>query len=105
MGIIMDEEIAKRTPCTCFKIGPTEAPKDLLCFSPGVIGTLTNEQDVTYCSDKLIKTDTKIAERVQRFREASEICEVETAKYPKGEKLVPRLQCMSRELHKRGIEV
>jgi len=108
MGIVVDEEVAKRTPCTCYKIGPTNEPKDLLCFSPGVIGTLTDAQDVAYCTERHIKpAKDGIPTRVEKFREASDVCvrEVEALGLPKGERLKARLECMGRELKKRGIEV
>lgn len=105
MGIIVDEEIAKRSPCTCHKIGPTDNPEDLICFSPGIIGALTNVQDREYCPSKLIVKEDRIRERVEKFRAASETCEIETEKYPKGQRLLPRIQCMSRELKKRSIEI
>lgn len=104
MGIVVDEELAKKTPCTCFKIGSTNEPKDLLCFSGGVIGTMTDAQDVKFCTERIIKpAEDGIRARVEKFREASEICVKEAEKYPKGERLLPRLACMGRELRKRGL--
>lgn len=101
MAIIVDEEIAKRSPCTCHKIGPTDNPEDLICFTSGAIGALTNVQDREYCSSKLIIKEDRIRERVERFRRASQVCKIKTAKYPKGERLIPRIKCMKRELKKR----
>jgi len=104
MGIVIDEELARRTPCTCFKIGETEEPKDVLCFSHGIIGTLTNEQDVKFCTQRIIKpSEDGIRKRVELFREASDICVLEAMGLPKGERLEPRLECMGRELRKRGL--
>jgi len=37
---------------------------------------------------------------VARFRRASEVCKAEVAKYPKGKRIIPRIQCMKRELKK-----
>lgn len=105
MGIVIEEAIAKATPCTCFQIGPTTEPKDILCFSPGIVGTLTNAQDITYCTERIIKpSEDGIRKRVELFREASDVCVAEGEKYPKGERLKPRLECMSIELKKRGLE-
>lgn len=101
MGIIIDEELAKISGCTCHAIGPTNKPKDLMCFSPGVVGTLTNDQDIEFCKiGRLIIRDDKIKERVEIFKKASEICNQEVRKYPKGERLIPRIECMKRELRK-----
>ena len=57
-----------------------------------------------YCTERIIKpAEDGIAERVKKFREASEICKKETEGYPKWTKLMKRLECMSRELRKRGL--
>lgn len=105
MGLVVDELLARRSICTCHAIGETDRPEDLICFTAGVIGTLNNRQDVEFCRNKVIIRDNGIRERVERFRDASEICEIETERFPKGEKLIPRLRCMARELRKRGIEI
>lgn len=102
MGLVVDEKLAEISGCVCHAIGPTDEPKDLMCFSPGVIGTLTDRQDIEFCkAGKLIIRDDKIKDRVERFRRASQVCKIETVKYPKGERLIPRIECMRKELKKR----
>lgn len=105
MAIIIDEELVKKGICTCHQINKTEEPEDLICFSQGAIGALSKKQIRELCKTKTIQKEDAIRERVQKFREASDVCEIETEKYPKGEKLIPRLRCMSVELKKRGIEI
>lgn len=104
MGIIIDTELAGKSTCTCHAIGPTDEPEDIICFSPGIIGTLSNKQDREFCKTKIIIRDNGIKKRVEKFRDASDVCEKEIKTIPKGERLLPRLECMSRELSKRGIK-
>ena len=99
MGLVINEELAKRSGCTCHSIGPTDTPKDLMCFSPGVVGTLTDEQDVQFCvAGRIIIRGDAIRRRVEKFRAASKKCSLEVEKYPKGERIIPRIKCMKREL-------
>lgn len=99
MGLVVDEELARRTGCTCHAIGPTYTPKDLMCFSPGVIGTLTDEQDVEFCRvGRIIMREDGIKRRIEKFKTASKKCSLDVKKYPKGERIIPRIQCMKKEL-------
>lgn len=105
MGRVIDEEVAKRSICTCHAIGPESAPEsELFCFTGGVIGALTKPQIQQFCTNKVVQKEDRLRERILKFREASKICKEEVdKKYPKGQRLEPRLECMSRELHKRRI--
>jgi len=98
-GIVVDADVAARTHCTCYKIDDTE-----MCFSKGIIGTLSKPQIEAYCPTKVYK-EQGITKRVKSFKEAVDVCKAEIAKYPKGERLEPYLTCMSWELAKRGIEI
>lgn len=100
-GLVVNEARAKGSPCKCLEDKP---PK--LCFVPGVIGTLTGAQALELCAGKpvTILSDGR-KERFEKFREAARVCNVEVASLPKGERLRPRLQCLSRELKKKGVEV
>lgn len=106
MGLVIDKEVAKASVCTCHAIGPEHDPEsELFCFTTGVIGALTKPQIHDYCTKKVVVKEDGIRKRVLSFREASTICKKEVeAKYPKGQRLEPRLECMSRELAKRGIK-
>jgi len=71
MGVVTDREKAIRSKCTCYQIGPTRQPEDLLCFSPGIVGTLNNDQDVLFCKNKEVKTPTPaMKERLDKFQAA-----------------------------------
>ncbi|MDI6860304.1 MAG: hypothetical protein QMC85_07400 [Methanocellales archaeon] len=98
-GIVVDADVAARTPCTVYKVDDTE-----MAFSPGIIGTLSKAQIEAYCPTKIYKEE-GIAHRVKKFKEAVEVCKEEIKEYPKGERLRPWLECMGREARKRGIEL
>lgn len=98
-GLVVNEATAKVSPCTCYRVDETE-----MCFSKGVIGTLTKEQIGLYCPQKFYKTQ-GLVKRVKGFKEGAAVCKVETKKYPKGERLKPWLECMGREAGKRSIEL
>jgi hypothetical protein len=100
-AIIVDEATAKASPCRCF----TYKGKDY-CFTKGAIGMLSAEQAETYCqAGKTYEVRPGIKERFQRFAEAAEEAHKKIEKIPKGERLVPWLQEMGKELKERGIEV
>jgi hypothetical protein len=96
-GIVVDEALAKATPCRCYDIDGK-----LMCFSKGIIGTLDQAQIDLYCKEKQIVKE-GIAKRVAKFREAAEVCKARIKDIPKGERLKPWLECMSKELRARGI--
>ncbi|MEM2905021.1 MAG: hypothetical protein QW587_04700 [Candidatus Bathyarchaeia archaeon] len=99
-GIVVDADLAARTGCRCYKVDET-----LLCFSKGIIGTLSKPQVEAYCPTKEILTEGGMVERVKRFREAAAAARQRIAGIPKGERLEPWLKAMGEELAKRGIEV
>jgi len=98
-GIVVNPEVAKATPCRCYKIDETE-----MCFSKGIIGTLSKAQKEAYCPSKIMLTE-GIARRVKLFKEAAAEAHKKIEKLPKGEKLEPWLAAMGEELRKRGIVV
>lgn len=100
MGIIIDEELAKKSICNCHQIDSTERPEDLMCWQAGVVGVLSKTQIVELCKEKTVQTGNGVRKRVQRFRTASEKCKLEVSKLPEGERLVPRIECMRKELKK-----
>lgn len=98
MGIVIQEEVAKTTPCKCFQLKGDE----LLCFSQGVVGGLTDEQENTLCTKKQVNPPTKgQKERIAKFTEA-----VHAAKERyKGEGIQQWLGLVGEETKKRGIEL
>ncbi len=99
-GLVVNTDIAARTPCKCYKIDET-----LMCFSRGIIGTLSKPQVEAYCPTKKILTEGGLVERVKRFKEAAREAKKKIAKIPRGERLEPWLTEMGKALRKRGIEV
>ena len=103
-GIVVNEARAKASPCKCVEYKPGKK----LCWSPGIIGALTDEQETLYCpiTEKVERPGT--VSRMAKWQEAVDTCKVEIASIPeeKGEERVTTwLSCMSRELTARGIEV
>jgi len=99
-GIVVDPEQAKRTSCTCFRID-----SKFMCFSKGIIGTLSQEQTKEYCPTIIEKESPAIRQRIQKFREAAGEAHKKIEKLPKGERLETWLKSMGEELRKRGIEI
>lgn len=102
MGIVINEELARKTPCTCYQIGKTKEPRDLLCWSSGIIGSLSDADEVLFCPTKVIKPATReLKDRLDRFtsavRKASE-------RY-KGEGITRWLQLVSEEMRKVGLDI
>jgi len=84
-------------PCICYRLDGGE-----VCYSKGAIGTLSKEQVEKYCIFKHYVESERLKRRVKEWKKAAEKCKVEVKKYPKGERLLPFLECMSREA-KEGI--
>ena len=99
-GIVINEERAKATPCKCF----TYKGKDY-CYSPGIIGMLEAGQVPTYCPTKEYEVRPGIKQRFEEFAEAAEAAHEKIEEIPKGERLIPWLTEMGKELKAKGIEV
>ena len=97
-GIVVDADLAARTPCLCHRIDGE------LCHSPGIIGMLSKAQVEAYCPTKTYSED-GLRRRVEKFRGAAGVCKLEIERHPKGERLEPWLRCMGRELKVRGVEL
>lgn len=99
-GLVVNADVAARTGCRCYKIDDT-----LMCFSKGIIGTLSKPQVEAYCPTKEVVEEGGLVERVRQFKEAAAEAKREIADVPKGERLEPWLTAMGRALAKRGIEI
>jgi len=95
-GIMVDPDIAARTPCKCY---------DNICFSRGIIGALSEAQREAYCPTTEHVTSPGMTRRLKNWQEAVGVCKGEIEKYEKGERLIPYIECIGRELPKRGIEI
>ena len=99
-GIVINEERAKATACKCF----TYKGKDY-CYSPGIIGMLEAEQVPNYCPTKEYEVRPGIKQRFEEFADAAEAAHKKIEKIPKGERLIPWLTEMGKELRTRSVEV
>ncbi|KXB08777.1 hypothetical protein AKJ59_00445 [candidate division MSBL1 archaeon SCGC-AAA385M02] len=99
-GIVTDSDVAKATSCTCYDVGEEEK----MCFSKGIIGTLSDPQEQAYCPAVEMKQQ-GLTRRVKEFREAAREAHKKIEDIPRGERLDPWLEAMSESLSKRGIEV
>ena len=100
-AIIVNEALARSTPCKCYPIGDGKK----LCFSKGAIGALDQSQRKIYCTEEIDVKDGGITHRIEQFREAAKVCKTRIEGLPKGERLHPWLECMGEELAKRGIKI
>lgn len=99
-GIVVDEVLAKATPCRCIECRPGKK----LCFSKGIVGALSDEQEKLYCPTEEKLESPGLGKRLESWMGSVDICKGEIAKVPPGERLKPWLSCMSRELKARGVE-
>lgn len=95
-GIVVDEGIARATPCECLELDGAED-----CYSKGVIGGLDAGQKALFCNPRVAREASPAQrERVEMFRS----CGQAVKSLPKGERLEPFFSCIDREQRARGIE-
>ncbi len=99
-GIVVDEAAAKTSRCSCIEYRPGKK----LCFSKGIVGALSDEQEEIYCPTIEPIESPGLEKRLKDWMESVETCKAEIAEIPKGERLEPWLSCMSRQLKAAGIE-
>lgn len=93
-GIVVNEAVAKASPCRCFEYEPGKK----LCFSKGIVGALSDDQEKVYCPTVEKLESPGLERRLKSWMGAKTICKAEIETIPKGERLEPWLSCMSREL-------
>jgi hypothetical protein len=77
MGIVADDSVAKNSPCKCFIFGDPDKPEDRLCFSKGVVGALSDSQELDLCTEiQTLETSEKFAQRINRFETLGDILDV-----------------------------
>lgn len=54
MGFVVEPKEARTEPCKCYKYDT-----ELLCFSDGIMGALSDAQEKKYCKEKMIRKTTK----------------------------------------------
>ncbi len=83
MGRIINYERARRSKCTCYQVGETTNPGDLMCYCDGVIGTLNDLQDRLLCPERTVKPETT---EMKRHHEAfAESVHAAQERYQAGE--------------------
>jgi hypothetical protein len=101
-GIVVDEAKARATPCKYVEY----APGKRLSWSPGIVGALSDEQERQYCSEWIEVKRPAVVARMRGWQDAVNVCKAEIANVVGGhERVEAWLNCMSRELKRRGIEV
>jgi len=110
-GVVINEELAKRSPCECYII-ELDGKKTDICFSKGIIGQLTEEQEQKYCPIRVditeeyaknnpvyLKAYEDLKKRLKEFIEASEECKRLARNIKDGfERLKFRIKCMKERL-------
>ncbi|MBA7558031.1 hypothetical protein ES705_50820 [subsurface metagenome] len=99
-GIVVNEATAMASACRCVEYRPGKQ----LCFSKGIVGALSDEQETIYCPVIEKLESPALEKRLKDWMESVDICKAEIAPIPKGERLEPWLGCMSRELRAHSIE-
>jgi len=89
MAVIVDEELARESPCTCYILDARkgEVPENMMCFSKGMLGALSDEQDIEYCKRRETKPASPALKRnIRNFRLMGEIMKecLGTSKTEKG---------------------
>lgn len=101
-GFLVDPGVARATPCTRIELGEGRE----VMFSKGIVGALDEEQKALYCPETITKpVSPKQQERIRAFQDAAQTCKGEIESVPKGERMRPWIECMSREARSRGVEL
>lgn len=98
-GIVADEGEARVGPCIVVDLGENENGQ--LVYHAGILGPLDKDQQALYCLEREIRPTTpEQRARIEGFQTAVAFCSGETALVPEGEELIPRVNCLKRELAK-----
>ena len=101
-GIVVDEGKAREGDCNCIPLGE----KSRLCYSHGVVGALSQDQEHLYCvtfNEK--QASPALVERTRILRDATVLCQSSVHNLPENERLEPFMQCLVREAKKKGLEI
>jgi hypothetical protein len=97
-GIVIDPGRANdpHQSCHCTGITKSDGSTEELCFKPGVIGTLSQEQNRSLCAVREpMRHPEAFKQRIERFQRASETCVAQGATT-----LEARISCMAQELRR-----
>lgn len=90
MALVVNEPRAKLSGCTCYYLGnkdielPARFDKsveelgisydEVLCFSKGAVGGLTNVQEEEFCSGGIVLESKKLKERLKCMSDCAKKC-------------------------------
>jgi len=98
-GLVVNPDIAGKAPCKCY----TYRGEPKLCFTRGIIGTLSKAQKDAYCKDII---DMGPSKRIEEWMKATEEAKKEYHQIPEGKRKIENwLSAMSKSLRKRGIQL
>ena len=98
IGKIIDEKKALGK-CQCFKQNPHQKDSKLICYSAGVVGTLSKEQS-EQCKKKEIKPTPKTMQRhFEKFNELGAVTQV-CLSSKEGQTTEDFYKCIGREANK-----
>jgi hypothetical protein len=103
-GIVVDEDLAKTTPCLRIDLGDGMSP---LIFSKGIVGALDEKQIGQYCTLGFLDKSATPQQltRLQSMSEAAHVCHVDTQSMAgTPEHLKAYFSCLGKELKKKGVE-
>ena len=93
-GIVVDEDKAKSTPCKCIRYDGKD-----LCWSPGVIGLLRQDQIAKYCPTKHYEEKPKLIKHLNEFKKIAE----ETKGMPLMERIAMMKALLSKHTPETGV--
>ncbi len=104
-GIVVNPTLAlnPNVPCKCVDIPKTGGAPETVCWKKGIIGLVGADEVPIYCppqSRTEAKGGARLAQRLSRFRQASERCTAMGAA-----SLEDRLACMAASLRTGGVEL
>jgi len=100
MGRTIDEKKAYNK-CNCYRKNPRKGndPENLVCFSPGIIGTLTREQ-CGKCKDiDILITSKNLQRHFEKFKELGAVTKV-CLSGEQGQTTEDFYKCIEKEAHK-----
>ena len=98
MGKIVDEKKAFGK-CNCFKKNPHQKDSEVICYSNGVIGTLSKEQTEQCKKKEMLPTPKTMQRQFEKFGELGTITKV-CLTSEQGQTTEDHYRCIEREAHK-----
>jgi hypothetical protein len=103
-GIVVDDDLAKTTPCLRIDLGDGMSP---LVFSKGIVGALDEKQIGQYCTLGFLDKSATPQQltRLQSMSEAAHTCHIDTQELSGSpDHLKAYFSCLGKELKKKGVE-